>query len=409
MVNLSNDKCCGCAVCAAVCPKNAIVMKADEYGYIYPKVNLDLCVDCNLCDKVCPSLHDLETNTPKSVLATVSKDRIIHETSASGGFAAVLSEYVISENGVVYGCAEISCIEYRHIRVENYENLELLKGSKYVQSDAQSAYSQVQNDLKSGRIVLFTGTPCQVAGLYSFLRKPYDNLITLDLVCHGVPPVKMLKEQIESYKELKNIPLNKIHVDFRWKVRSESRNEIHFGLRSAVRSEDGHVKIIREENDIVNPYMRCFQTGVSLRESCLNCKYTKQERVSDFTAADFWGLGRQIPSKMHDKCGVSLVLVNSSKAMSLFEKIGHKFDLEERTFEEAKIYNRCLSSPFEHTPQRDEFLKEYKQSGLIKAAKKTDRVHLLETSFIVRFIRRHKKLNVILSKGLSVLRIWLKK
>jgi coenzyme F420-reducing hydrogenase beta subunit len=404
MVNLPHNKCCGCAVCAAICPKKAINMLEDEYGYIYPDIDLNRCVNCNLCDKACPALHNYDSVQPLSVWAAVTKDINTLQTTASGGFATTLSEYVISQNGIVYGCAQISAIEYKHIRVDSLDKLALLKGSKYIQSDVCPAYGQARNDLNQGKFVLFTGTPCQIAGLKSFLRKDYDNLITLDLVCHGVPPLKMLKEQLLSYRELKKVSLDNVYVDFRWKVRSESHSEIHFGLRTAVRSEDGMIKVIREEDNMINPYMRCFQTGVSLRSSCLNCRYTRPERVSDFTAADFWGLGRHISSKMYDLNGVSLILVNSIKAQQYLKIISNKFYLEKRTLEEAKIFNRCLYAPYNVSIDRDLFLSNYKRYGLIKATKKIDKTHAHATMWIVQISQRNQILNTLFNKSLKILK-----
>ena len=320
MINLSKEKCCGCGACYNICPKDAISMNPDEYGYVYPQIDLHYCINCGLCDKVCPELKDNSLNEPQSVYALVCKAKENLQNSASGGFAAILSREIIQRGGVVYGCSESNFYTIRHIRVDKEKDLSLLKNSKYVHSDIMRTYEEAKKDLTQGKKVLFTGTPCQIAGLYGYLQKTYDNLLTMDLVCHGVSPMKMLKEQVLSYPEIRKLCLNDIWVDFRWKVRSGSHYRIHYGLRTAVRSGDSF-KVLREENDLVNAYMRCFLTGISLREHCLQCPYARKERISDITVGDFWGIGHVVPSAMCDQSGVSLVLVNTDKGILYFESV----------------------------------------------------------------------------------------
>ena len=222
MINLPHEKCYGCQGCRNICPKDAISMQEDEYGYKYPLVDYDKCIKCGLCLKVCPELNSYTLNSPQKVLAVVAKDKEIVKTTASGGFATLLSEKIIDEGGVVYGCSETNFETIGHIRVDNQKDLCKLKNSKYVHSDIRLTYREAKKDLDIGRKVLFTGTPCQISGLLGFLRKQYDNLITMDLVCHGVPPMKMLKEQVLSYPEIQNVPHEDIFVKFRWKTYSRS-------------------------------------------------------------------------------------------------------------------------------------------------------------------------------------------
>lgn len=408
MINLSHEKCYGCCGCLNVCPKDAITMKEDKCGYKYPSVDSTKCIKCALCLKVCPELNSYSLRSPINVFAAVAKDASTLQTTASGGFSSILASHIISQGGVVYGCCEENFEDIGHIRVDNINDLNRIKNSKYVHSDIRLTYREAKNDLNSRRKVLFTGTPCQISGLLGFLRKSYDNLLTMDLVCHGVPPMKMLKEQVMSYPEIKNLSPKDIFVDFRWKedIRNGCGN-IRFGLRTAIRSGD-QLKVIRKENDIISPYMRCFQTGISLRENCLGCPYARKERISDLTAADFWGLGRDLPSDMLDLDGVSLILVSTEKGERAFAEIKESLEIQERTFDEAKLRNRCLSKPFERLIARDKFLEIYPQKGLIVAAKTTDSIHKFESNPIIQFARRNRISNLgvrILSKILKILHI----
>ncbi|WP_289770358.1 Coenzyme F420 hydrogenase/dehydrogenase, beta subunit C-terminal domain [uncultured Duncaniella sp.] len=408
MINLPHEKCYGCQGCLNVCPKDAISMNEDECGYKYPSVDYNKCIRCGLCIKVCPELNSYDLNTPINVYAVVSKDKSVIQTTASGGFSSVLVNHIISHGGVVYGCSENNFEDIGHIRIDKINALNKIKNSKYVHSDIRLAYREAKYDLDNGINVLFTGTPCQISGLLCFLRRPYDNLLTMDLVCHGVPPMKMLREQVLSYPEIKDVPYGDVFVDFRWKEEIRSGCfRIHFGLRTVIRSGE-HMREVRKENDIVNSYMRCFQTGISLRENCLRCPYARKERVSDITAADFWGLGRDIDSDMLDLDGVSLILVNTTKGTHYFNEVRDAFNVQERTFEEAKLHNRCLSQPFERLKTRDKFLNICRGKGLITAAKATDPVHRFESNVIIQYLRKYRISNFVvrcLSKGLRLLHI----
>lgn len=408
MIDLPHEKCYGCSGCLNACPKDAISMNEDEYGFKYPTVDFEKCIRCGLCLKVCPELNDYKLNTPKRIYAAISKDKSIVKSAASGGFISVLAAHIISNGGVVYGCCEKNFENIGHIRVDTITNLDKIKNSKYVHSEIHHTYREAKKDLTTGKVVLFTGTPCQISGLLGYLRKPYDNLITIDLVCHGVPPMKMLQEQVLTYKEIKDVPHKDIFVDFRWKECSRKGcGSIRFGLRTSIISGDVK-KIIRIENDTVNPYMRCFQTGISLRENCLRCPFARKERIGDITAADFWGIGRDINSDMFDLDGVSLILINTPKGNTFFEEINDTFYIQERTFEEAKLHNRCLSQPFKKLKTRDKFFKIYRQKGLISAAKATDELHRFESNLIIQKLRKHPFGNFgvrCLAKGLRLLNI----
>lgn len=388
MVNLSKEECCACAACENICPKSAISFKEDEYGYKYPNIDVLRCVDCGLCDNICPVLSPVSRNSPQNIYAAKSIEQERCTESASGGFVASLAESIIKDGGIVYGCYAENYQAIGHIRIDNVDDLGKIKNSKYVQSDIRYTYQETLADLKQNIFVLFIGTPCQIAGLRSFIRKEYKNLLTCDFVCHGVPSLKMLKDQVESYSIVRKYKPENINIDFRWKVESEGASKVVYGLRIWGINDDGKKIKLKEENSFVNPYARCFQTGISLRENCLHCQYTSTNRVSDITCADFWGLGDVVKSSMNVFSGVSLVLVNTQQGKEYFERIKANFLIEEHPIEDATRMNRCLSAPFPRLSQRDYFLELYKNQGLIIAAKKTDLFHRFESNKVIQIMRK---------------------
>lgn len=359
MIELPYDTCFGCGGCLNVCPKDAITMTPDKYGFVHPVIDGERCVECHLCEKACTVYHPQVLNMPIDVIAAVVKDKDELQSVASGGLCTELGRLVIRRSGVVYGCSEKDFHTIRHIRVESESDLDLLKKSKYVHSEMGHAFRMARKDLESGREVLFIGTPCQVSGLYGFLRKRYDNLSTVDMVCHGVPSQKMLHSQIEEFRKPEINRFDNGFVQFRWK---DSRYGIRYGIRFGV---DG--KTIREEVEERNAYMAAFSCGISYRENCYSCPFARQERVSDITAADFWGIGSKVVSKFRDIDGVSLVLLNTEKGRRLFDGVKDNFDTEPHTIVEASRVNANLKHPAEKLPQRDRFLSIFEKKG-IKAA-----------------------------------------
>ena len=193
------EKCTGCYACVNICSKNAIKIDRDELGFSYPFIDPAFCVNCGLCVSVCPSHSALPFNLPLKAIIAHASDEAEQKTSTSGGLASVFSRYIISHHGVVYGCSGADGKNIRHIRVEQESGLFFLKGSKYVQSEIGEIYRLAKNDLRTKRLVLFIGTPCQVAGLKSFLGQEYENLYTIDFVCHGVPSQQLLTDYLSQY------------------------------------------------------------------------------------------------------------------------------------------------------------------------------------------------------------------
>lgn len=222
------EKCTGCAACMNVCAHNAISMAEQGVcGYIYPTIDQNKCIGCGICVKTCPVNTPIKFNAPLKAFAAISKDHDDLMTSASGGASSVLVNSILTKNGIVYGCVQRNYKHISHERIDKIEDAYLLKGSKYVQSDIGYIYRDVKEDLKTSKTVLFTGTPCQIAGLKSYLKKDYDNLILVDLVCHGVPSQKLLAEDVENLlRDYPNVERNKVHVEFRRKkIVQECLNE----------------------------------------------------------------------------------------------------------------------------------------------------------------------------------------
>ena len=212
MIEIIDKKnCCGCSACAQICPRKCILMQEDDEGFLYPKVDKKSCIDCHLCERVCPVLNQSKPKKPLKVYASINKDENIRLCSSSGGIFTALAEKVIAEGGVVFGARFDDKWEVVHDYVETKEDLSKFRGSKYVQSRIENCYKEAEVFLKAGRIVLFSGTPCQIAGLILFLKKSYNNLLTVDFVCHGVPSPgvwrRYLKEEIARQCDRKNTVL----------------------------------------------------------------------------------------------------------------------------------------------------------------------------------------------------------
>lgn len=302
---LDKKFCTGCSACLNVCPVGAIEMKTDENGFSHPFVN-DKCVNCGLCEKTCPSLSEkLHLNKEPKCFAVWANDKK-RASGSSGGVFACLAEHIIDEGGVVYGAAfEKGCRKLKHIAINTKIELPKIYKSKYVQSEVGEAFADVKKNLENDKPVLFSGTPCQVDGLKAYLGKDYDNLFTVDILCHGVPSPMAFNKFLDEVAKGREI----VSVDFRDKKHG-------WGTLISVTFADGSVHY-----DYYNGnYFRAFLSGLSMRESCLSCKYAQPNRVGDITLGDFWGV-QNFKKEWNDGKGTSLVLCNSKKGLNLFNAI----------------------------------------------------------------------------------------
>lgn len=319
MINISelNKKdCCGCTACASICPENCIEMTTDKEGFKYPAVNTDLCINCDLCKKVCPVInHSIKAEQrPIDSLIVRHRDEKIVRTSSSGGSVTAFCEEIIKDNGVVFGCAFSDNFDVIHKSAETLDEIDAFRGSKYVQSDLGDTYKKVKSQLENSRKLLFIGTPCQVDGLISYLRKPYENLFTIDFVCHGVPSPLVWEKYRESMT--KKYKSEIVYANFREKT---------YGYHSAnlaLKYANGKKSA---ENTKTDYLMKSFFDDICSRPSCYDCKFKTAKRSSDLTVFDCWNISRYEPELTDDDKGLTAVFVQSEKGKQLLEKVKDNF------------------------------------------------------------------------------------
>lgn len=320
MIEISRKAdCSGCHACQNACPSKCITMKEDEQGFLYPDINTDKCVNCGICERVCHMKQTNNTRIPAKAYAGWNKDLRERMNSSSGGMFVAIAKQVIAEGGTVYGAAFDKEYNVNHVRVDTLDGLEALQTSKYVQSLIGNCYAEAKDDLDNGKRVLFTGTPCQIAGFKAFLRKDYDNLICQDIMCHGVPSPKFWR------KYLKELKPGKI-TDIQFRDKSKGWH----GYRVRIDGENCHV--FDEFNK--NTYMRAFIADASLRPSCYECHYKHLQFAGDYVLADFWGVSEVFPELDDDK-GTSLILINSEKGEKIISSLKEFADIKEVDIDKA--------------------------------------------------------------------------
>lgn len=349
------DKCTGCRACNSVCPHNAISMVKNSEGFLYPEIDGSKCTECGLCRKVCSIENSIEPQVIKDCYAVTALDEI-RLASSSGGVFTILAEEILNQGGYVCGAAFNKNWEVEHIIINNIEDLERLQRSKYVQSDIKNCLKDIKKFLQDGKQVLFCGCPCQVEGLKLFLQKDYENLLTLDLICHNVPSPKVFDKFLSETYGKENI----VDVNFREKTNGWTVS----ASASVVTTKDGY----SDRNDI---YFKGFLSGLYSRKSCYHCKYTTMNRTGDLTLADFWGIDK----KLNDEKGISQVLVNSLKGEKFLIQSANKFKIfkkcDEKEFlssHNAKLGMLCL--PQEPNPYREDFFKNIDTKPLAELTEK---------------------------------------
>ena len=337
------NKCTGCGACYNACPRQSITMVESVEGFLFPEINDETCVNCGLCRKVCPVMAKPEEFSSPRVYATWNIDDGIRTTSSSGGMFYTLAKDVIDRGGIVFGVVLDEEGNVYHTYTDNLAGLKPMQGSKYVQSDTRKVFLEVKKYLSEGRLVMFTGTPCQVAAMKSFIGKiSCENLLLVDIVCHGVPANKLFKDY-----------LNKLEQKYGEKIKKSSfcfRKLDAWGYSPSIEFAEDSRKIIPQCDNV---YMLHFLMSFTFRESCYQCQFSSSTRVSDITIADFWGIGKNIPFNGDTTKGCSLVLVNTEKGNYYFEAIKSNIFCEQRNLDEAKVDNLNLCRPSIRPSQRD--------------------------------------------------------
>ena len=351
------ENCCGCSACYQICPQNAITMERDKEGFLYPNINQDLCIDCKMCIKICPLLkmgNCKEVVLPE-VFAAKHKSDDVRMTCTSGGAFTALSDYILKQSGVIYGVDFDKDFYVCHKKAETADQRDRFKISKYVQSDLRNTFSDIKLTLSNEKSVLFTGTPCQTAGLRSFIENhPYaKNLYTCDVICYGIPSPLIWQEYLHYLEKKYN---DKLHcVQFRSKTFEWNRNNSGKNFMfSTENSNEQHI-----DDDYYSLY---FSAQTIIRPSCYQCKFTDIKRASDITIADYWGIEKYVPA-FTDSKGISLLLLNSAKGKILFEHVKHDFDYIERPVKECLTEQQRLHEPVKLPKDRPQFWQNYYNSG----------------------------------------------
>ncbi len=341
-------------------------MQADTEGFLRPVINQDVCVECGMCIKICPiNTPTAKSDIPLHVYSGWSKDDDVRKYSASGGAFAELALYFMEKmKGVVFGVAMNEKVEACHIMINHKNDIRELQGSKYVQSNIGDAYKQAEIMLTQGKKVLFSGTPCQIAGLRNYLKHDYENLYTADLICHGVPSGKVFADYIKYIEQ----HIGHVVYDVRFRCKKNSWLFFNMAINSHV-EKNGAITYEYEGGYYSDPYIRAFLRDNALRPSCYQCQFTSVNRVSDFTFADWWGYKAEtVEDKDFEKKGVSLIFCNSQKASQAIKELN--MCLRERTLDEAKKTNMSLSKPFPRPVTRDEFWEDYSKMSFKEITKK---------------------------------------
>lgn len=385
------EDCCGCTACEQICSKKAITMKYDWKGFTYPSINEQKCSNCDICKSTCPILNDRKERVPNHIYAMKNKNLQTRLNSSSGGIFSILATNTINNGGVVFGASFDEKWDVVHTHIVSLDKLYKLQGSKYVQSNLKDTFLQVKAFLDNNTPVLFSGTPCQVAGLLNYLKKKYDNLTTVDFVCHGVPSPKIWKDYLKEIlpkkltdsKHTTADPLSYIKkINFRGKPNGWIKFHLVISAVDDISKENQNTHSILI-NDYVwdNDYMLSFLNDYINRPSCHECHFRNGKSGSDYTIADYWGIDKSHPDFFDDN-GVSLFLSYNG---DIPKYIKEQTDNIETSFEDACYGNRCISSswPFKSSSKAFYFFHQYLGYNIHNSLKSTILYEKFENIFII--------------------------
>lgn len=352
---MNNIICTGCGACVESCPKKCMKLVANAQGFLYPVIDKDFCVHCGMCKKICPLNNGHNAQVPLAMYATRTNNRNYLDNSSSGGVFSELASSVLKNNGVVFGAAFSNKFEVEHIFITDISDLHLLQGSKYVQSKLANSYVSVLNFLKANRIVLFSGTPCQIAGLKAFLKHDYANLICIDFVCHGVPSPYVWQDYFAKYIKPKMKFKNECY-----KISFRDKETGWFKFSFSVKDIVHNNSYVLKETVVDNLYLKGFVSNLYLRKSCYQCHFKSLSSKSDITLADSWGI-EKIFDDMTDDRGISSVIINSEKGKDVFEKCG--LSCRQISYEFVTKHNPSIGMSVKETKGVTTFWKNFDTMG----------------------------------------------
>lgn len=366
MIEIKDKKnCCGCWACVQRCPQRCITMREDEEGFLYPQVDTKSCIDCGLCEKVCPVVNQTDTREPLSVTAARNCDEKIRSQSSSGGVFTLLAEKVIKEGGVVFGARFSDHWKVIHDSATTVEGIAVFRGSKYVQSSIGDCFIKTEELLKQGRRVLFSGTPCQIAGLKRFLQREYNNLITIDVICHGIPSPgvwqkylneetgrQINKERFVHFRPFQKEKFRIISISFRDKSTGWKQYSFSFTLKTN-KCEENFVICYRKAHK-ENTFMRGFEADLYLRPSCHQCPTKELKSGSDITIGDFWGIEHVMP-QFDDDRGLCCLIINTERGQKLVNSLTPHTVQHEANYKDIIHYNPSLVRSSEIPSKRMDF------------------------------------------------------
>lgn len=341
-MNRKSD-CCGCTACKLACPVQCIRMEPDTEGFSYPVISAEDCIHCGKCEMVCPILNPLTPQGRTQTFVGYAKEDAVRRNSSSGGIFTLAAAYVLRRGGVVFGAAFDEHFGVRHICVESEAELHRLRGSKYVQSNLDDTFAQVKKCLSDDRWVLFTGTACQIAGLKKYLGKEQEKLLTIDVLCHGVPSPKIWKQYLQEQQKAFGAEITSVHLRDKalgWKL---------FSVR--MQFENGREYAVPFPED---PFMKLFLANIDLRPSCHDCRFKGFPRVSDITIGDCWGIDNQMP-EMDDDRGTSVIIVHTRKGEELLGAIQSELVLKEAAMDRVLPRTADSRKSVEIHPNRKKF------------------------------------------------------
>ena len=392
--------CCGCSACVQICPQQCISMSADNEGFLYPQVDSAICIDCGLCEKVCPVINQNEPREPLAVYAAKNNNEGIRLKSSSGGIFTLLAEQIISEGGIVFGARFNENWEVVHDYTETIEKLESFRGSKYVQSIIDDNFIKAKQFLTDGRKVLFSGTPCQIAGLKKFLRKEYENLLTVEVVCHGVPSPMVWRDYLDYKRTKRAAGKNTVSsspnelpiitgISFRDKTHGWKKYGFKICYATSKVVENSVSESAKTVSYEITPFnedlfMKGFLKNLYLRPSCYHCAARQGKSGADVSIADYWGV-QVIHPEIDDDRGTGLILISTELGRRYYTSITNQIDYLTSSYDKAILHNPCIIKSVKEPNKRQLFWTNYTMS-------KIDCINiiceLMKPSPIVVFIKR---------------------